>query len=212
VASFCAKCGAELTPDKQFCTACGTPVAAPVAVVAQAQPAAVPPKSGTSALKIILIILAVFVGLGILGAGAFGFMVWRIARSVHVSGPNGQVTMNTPGGTITANSNESFTASELGIDIYPGAQPGKGSMRMIIAGSSVVHGIFVTSDSKDQVYNYYKGKLGSDSFEMNNGNSAVLSVNKPNKESIMITITANSGQNDGKTQISIMHSISNKPS
>ncbi len=86
MASFCSKCGAELSPDAQSCTACGAPVAAPAAVVTPAQPVAAPAKSGSSALKIILIILAVFIGLGILGAGAFGFFVWRVAHAVHVSG------------------------------------------------------------------------------------------------------------------------------
>jgi len=73
MATFCSKCGAQLSPDTQFCNACGTPAAAPVLVAAAAPPAAAPSQSGGSALKIILIILAVVVGLGILGMGAVGY-------------------------------------------------------------------------------------------------------------------------------------------
>jgi len=35
--------------------------------------------AGNNVVKIILIVVAIFVGLGILGAGAFTFMVWRVA-------------------------------------------------------------------------------------------------------------------------------------
>ena len=123
MASFCSKCGAELSPDAQSCAACGTPVAVavPVAVpVAVVQPVAVPAKSGTSALKIILIVIAVFVGLGLIAAGAFGYFVWRVAHAVHVAESGGKVTIPSIGG-ISASTSETFTASDLGTDIYPGA-------------------------------------------------------------------------------------------
>ena len=42
-----------------------------------------PPKSGSSALKIILIILAVFVGLGIIGASIVAYGIYRVAHSIH---------------------------------------------------------------------------------------------------------------------------------
>jgi hypothetical protein len=208
VASFCSKCGAELSPNAHACTACGAPVAT-AAVVAPAQPVpvAAPPRQGSSALKIILIILAVFVGLGILGAGAFGFFVWRIAHAVHVSGSGNNITVTTPGGAFSANSSTTFTASDLGTDIYPGAQPGKGGMRMNVAGNSVVTAVYVTSDSKQQVLDFYKSKLGSDANVFDYSAGATVSINKGDKESILITIAPNQSQYDGKTQISIVHSI-----
>jgi len=160
VANFCSKCGAQLSSDAQACSACGAP-AAPAAVtpaVAPAQPVAAPGQSGNNALKIVLIIVAVFVGLGILGAGAVGFFAWRVARTVHVS--EGQVTVHTPGGTLTANTTENYSASDLGTDVYPGAQSGKGSMRMTLPTGSMVTAVYVTSDSIDQVLSFYKSKFG----------------------------------------------------
>jgi hypothetical protein len=212
MASFCAKCGAEVSPDKQFCTACGTPSAAGAAVVAPAQPAAPPASSGSSAVKIVLIIVAIFVGLGIIGAGLFGFAVWRVSRAIHVSGPGGQVTMSTPGGTFTANESKTYSASELGVDIYPGALSAKGSMRMDLPTGSMVTGIFVTSDSKDQVVSYYKGKFGSEASVFETGEGAVLTLTKNPQESVMVTVTAKPSENEGKTQIAIVHTKSNKSS
>lgn len=214
MASFCAKCGAEVPADKQFCAACGTPsVAASAAVAASAQPVAPPASSGSSAVKIILIIVAVCVGLGILGAGAVGFTVWRIARAVHVSGSGNQATVSIPGaGTITANSKETFTASELGADIYPGAQSGEGSMRMTLPTGSMVTAVYLTSDSKDQVLSFYKARMGNAASVIDTQDGAVLTLPKGEQESVMVTITAKPSQNNSKTQIAIVHTTSNKPS
>jgi nitrate reductase NapE component len=238
VATYCGKCGSEVPSDKQFCATCGTPVAvsapsaAPTAayapvpagtpvtayapvpsgvpVAAPYQPAAAPAKSGSSALKIILIVIAIFIGLGVLGAGAFGFMVWRIAHAVHVSGSGNQATLNLPGGSITTNTTETYSASELGTDIYPGATSGKGGMRMNFPTGSMITAIYVTSDPKEQVVNFYKAKLGSDASVFDSGTSAVMSVKRSNQESIMITISANPSQDEGKTKIAITHTKTTK--
>jgi len=220
VASICAKCGAELSPGTQSCTACGAPAAAGAAAVppfqpvaASSQPVAAPAKSGSSsAVKIILIIVAVFVVLGILGAGIFGYTVWRISRSIHVSGPGGQVTLNTPNGKITANSTQTFTASDLGTDIYPGAQPAKGGMRMTLPTGSMVAGTFLTSDSKDQVVAFYKVRFGSEAAVMETSDGAILTLNKSKQDSVVLTITQKPNEFDGKTHIYIMHTIDNKAS
>ena len=235
MAIYCGKCGAEVPSDKQFCANCGAPVAAvaaaqpysppayapvatsvppasyppPPAYPGSVAPAPVPAKSG-GALKIVLIVIAIFVGLGILGAAAVGFTVWRVAHAFHTSGPGGEVTVDTPGGKITANSTEHYSASDLGTDIYPGAQSGKGSMRMTLPSGSVITAIYTTTDSKDQVVNYYKAKLGSEASVFDNANSAVLSLQKGQKETIMVTVSQNESQDEGKTKIAIMHTTSTK--
>jgi zinc-ribbon domain len=144
VASFCTKCGAAVTPDKQFCTACGAPTGA-VAAYAPVQPpvigaapvaGAVPPAQGSNAVKVILIVLAIFVGLGILGASIFAFTVWRFSRALHVEGSGDKMTLHTPGATITANGGTTYSASDLGTDIYPGATTGHGSMKMDLPSGS----------------------------------------------------------------------------
>jgi hypothetical protein len=200
-----------LSSDAQACSACGAP-AAPAAVtpaVAPAQPVAAPGQSGNNALKIVLIIVAVFVGLGILGAGAVGFFAWRVARTVHVS--EGQVTVHTPGGTLTANTTENYSASDLGTDVYPGAQSGKGSMRMTLPTGSMVTAVYVTSDSIDQVLSFYKSKFGSSASVFESPGATVLTLNKGQQESVVVTITTGSSEYPGKTEIHIVHSTSSKP-
>jgi hypothetical protein len=176
------------------------------------QPPPPPASSGTSALKIVLIVVAVFVGLGILGAGAFGFFVWRVAHSIHVSGSGNDVTLNTPGGQISANSSESFSSSDLGTDIYPGAQPGKGGMRMSLPSGKMVSAVYTTSDSKEQVLAFYKSKFTGNVSTFDTANGSVISYNKGPQESIVITVTADAAENDGKTQIHIVHTTANKTS
>ncbi|MFC5865549.1 zinc ribbon domain-containing protein [Acidicapsa dinghuensis] len=223
MANFCTKCGATLNPDTRFCTRCGAPVESqPIAATGPVytssmqpgtvMPAPVPQSSGPSAVKIILIVVAVCVGLGIIGAGIFAFTVWRVAHTIHVSstGPDGKVTVDTGSGSITASDAQTFTASDLGVDIYPGAQNGHGSLKMDLPTGSMITGVFVTSDPKDKVVAFYKDKLGSQASTFDAGNSAVLSVNKGEHESVMVTVNANSGQDDGKTRISIVHTKSTK--
>ena len=68
MASYCAKCGSELYADSKFCASCGARTdlgASPVTPAGQVPAAA--PKSG-GAFKVILIVIAVFVGLGVLTA------------------------------------------------------------------------------------------------------------------------------------------------
>lgn len=212
MASFCVKCGAAVPPDKPICTVCGAPVAAGSAVAGSIPPAAPPASSGSSALKIILIVLAVFVGLGLLGAGAFGFMVWRVAHAVHMSSNGDRLTMSTPNGTVNLNATQTYSASDLGTDIYPGAQPIKGGMKMTLPSGSMVTGIFLTSDSKDHVVDFYKSKFGGAASVMDMEDTAMLTLKKGEQESVMVTVSSKASENDGKTKIAIIHTTTNKPS
>lgn len=210
MANFCAKCGAALSTGEQFCASCGA--AAVTAAQPAAQPVGAPAKSGGNAVKIILIVVAVIVGLGLVGLGVAGYAVYRVSRAIHVSGPGGQVTMQTPEGKITANPSETFTASDLGTDLYPGAQSARGGMRMQLPTGSMVTGVFLTSDSKNQVIDFYKSKLGSAAIVMESADGAVISINKGQQESVVVTITANPSRDEGKTRVTILHTISTKAS
>ncbi|MGD0903544.1 MAG: hypothetical protein ABR924_11450 [Terracidiphilus sp.] len=108
---------------------------------------------------------------------------------------------------------ETLTASDLGVEIYPGAQPSKSVERMNLAGKSVVSAYFVTSDSKEQVIDFYKkSKFGSDAifFEVDKG--AIFNLIKSEQESVLVTIIPVSSEYGGKTQINITHTTKNKTS
>lgn len=167
-----------------------------------------PPKNNT--LKIILIVVAVIVVIGILVLGAIGFIGYRIAHSLHVNQSTGETTITTPGGTITANSTENFTAADLGVDLYPGAQSAKGGMRMTLPTGPVVAANYLTSDPPGKVVAFYKDKLGSQATSMEFGGSAMVTLKKGEHEQITVTIAQQASQSDGKTQIHIMHTTVNK--
>jgi hypothetical protein len=163
---------------------------------------------GSSAVKIVLIIIAIIVGMGILGVGAIGFTIWRVAHAVKVSSTsngNGSVTVHTAGGTFSANSAKTFTADELGVDIYPSSTATQGGMRMDMPSGSWVTGVFLTTDSKDQVVAFYKDKLGSDATSMDTGDSAIVSMKKGEKETITVTVSQKPNEDQGKTKFAIMH-------
>lgn len=218
MASFCTKCGTELTGSTQFCTSCGAPIGAaavsappPAAYAPQGggyvQPVPVPSGGGNSALKIILIIVGIFVGLGVLSICAVMFGVWRVSRAVHVAN-NGAVTLSTPGGTITAGNTVTVSADELGVDIYPGATHQQGGMTMTTAKGSTVSAVFSTSDPLEKVVDYYKDKLGSGASVFQSDKSAVLSsTSADNKNTVLVTVSEDQS-NSGQTKISIVHSKS----
>jgi hypothetical protein len=209
VASFCTKCGAQVPSDKQFCASCGAAAPAQTSAV---QSTTAPAKSGGSAVKIILIIVAVIVGLGLIGVGVAGYTVYRVSRAIHGNGTTNTMTITTPEGKVNLNTNETYSASDLGTDIYPGAQSIHGGMRMELPTGSMVTGVFVTSDSKDQVVAFYKTKFGSGASTFDTSDGAILTLPKGQQESVMVTITAKPSQNDGKTKVVIVHTKNNKAS
>ena len=175
------------------------------------QPAAPPANSGGSGvLKIILIVIGVIVVLVMLVVGVIGYGIWRVSRAVHVNTASGETTIHTPGGTFSANSTQKFTSDELGTDIYPGAQPGKGGMRMNLPTGSMLEANYLTSDSKDQVLAFYKNKFGSQASTVDTDEGAILTVAKSKQDSVMLTITQKPDRFDGKTQIAIVHTINTK--
>jgi hypothetical protein len=163
-----------------------------------------PAKSGSSALKIILIILAVFVGLGIIGAGIVAYGVYRVAHSIHKDA-NGNITVSTPKGTITANSSDTFTESDLGIAIYPGATQGKGGLRMTIAGKSMITANFLTPDSPDKVIAFYKDKAGPNAQTMTTGAGGMITMQN-GSSSVTVTVAQSASENNGETQITVVNS------
>jgi hypothetical protein len=186
-------------PDNQY-----PPTAPPQPFVPVAQPVAVaPPKQGSSALKIVLIVLGIFVVLGILVAGVVGYGIYKVAHAVHTAA-NGQVTIGTPGSGFSANTVQSIGESDLGIAIYPGATQGKGSLHMTIAGKSMVSANYLTSDSKDQVMAFYKDKAGPNAQVMTTDTGGVITLTSGN-ESTSITVLQDANSNDGKTRITIIH-------
>jgi hypothetical protein len=211
MASFCAKCGAALAPNQQSCSTCGAAADTGGAAAAFVPPIGAPAKSGSSTLKIVLIIVAIIVGLGILGIGALVFVGYSIAKNAHVDS-SGRVTINTPAGAITTTPVENLSASDLGVDIYPGAQSTRGSMKMEMPTGSSVTGAFLTSDPPAQVVAFYKDKLGVGASVTSIFGNTIIHRKTGDQEFVQVTITASPSADNGKTRITIQHMNSTKGS
>jgi zinc ribbon protein len=225
MANFCTKCGASLDPGARFCVRCGTPAAdagaaaapppagaaePPPMMSAAPQPYAAPgapPQQSTSAVKIILIVVGIFVGLGILAGAAVMFGVWSLARAVKTDPSGDKVSISTPMGSMTVGKTQ-VTEEELGIPIYPGAEPEQGSMRLGSAKGSMETFVFRTKDSPQRVIEFYRDKMGDKMEYLTTPQGGMITSAKSEKEGYMITV----GKDDdkGDTVISVMRGISNE--
>jgi hypothetical protein len=147
-----------------------------------------PPKKGPSALKIVLIIVAIFVGLGIIAIGVVGYGVYKFAKNAHVTA-----------------SSQPVTESDLGVPLYPGAEQGKSSVRMTIAGKDMITATFLTSDSKDQVIAFYQSNLGPDAQTSTNINGETFVLNRGDGELLTVSVSQSPSLQSGKTQIVVVH-------
>src|SRR6266699_3167305 len=117
--AFCNSCGATLDAGTKFCNKCGAGVPAASAPAAST-PAGTPAQGGGgSAVKIILIVVAVIVGLGVLTAGIGAYFVHRAYVKVHdsVVDRNGKVKIETPMGNIETSTDPGEAAKSVGVDL-----------------------------------------------------------------------------------------------
>ena len=198
--AFCTSCGARLDDAAKFCNQCGAPSGAPApatnieATPASAQPATTvatapsavqtaqtaPAKGGGSALKIILIVFVVIVGLFVLGGAVIGFGIWRFARATHIETGKDHASIKTPFGSVESNGNAIETMKKLGVDPYPGARALPGSAAVSFGGFSTAAAEFQTPDPPDRVEAFYKSRFPRSTVTANDedGQDMVFTTNK----------------------------------
>jgi hypothetical protein len=204
--AFCNSCGATLTRGAKFCNQCGTtqPLTASSAAVPVAA-AGSTPKSGNG-LKIILIVVAVIVGLGILGVAGAGFVAWRIARHSRIHNQDGNVRVETPFGTLNTTTDPNEAARNIGIDLYPGAQVVKGtSANVNFGGMHSASAEFETSDPAATVADFYKAKFPDARLISSEGDHYTIVSNR-NKDMVSVNIESR----NGKTRIHVAR-VTGKP-
>jgi hypothetical protein len=198
--AFCNACGATIEPGAKFCPKCGAAVPAAAVASTPATPAQ------SNAVKVILIVVAIVVGLSILGIGTATFVAWRVARyprdvarNTRVEQNGGKVRVETPFGTVESNDNSDEAARNLGIDIYPGARARKSSAANVTMGAMhTIAAEFETDDPPERVADFYKKRLPHANIAVSDEKQyTIISHDKKN----MFTI--NIEPQDGKTLIHI---------
>lgn len=204
--AFCNSCGATLSPGMKFCNKCGAPqadaVAAPGATSAPAATVmgpASPPATGGGALKIILIVVAVIVGIGILGMVTCGVVVRRALKNSHVSQQGDNVKAETPFGTFETSKDPEQIAKDLAVDLYPGAEMQKNASTSVTMGSiHTVTAVLESSDSVDKVCAFYKERFPNATVTSSDQNRCSL---VSNDQKNMITINIEADGDSTKLQI-----------
>jgi hypothetical protein len=196
--AFCNSCGAAIEPNGKFCPSCGKPAAAGGAAVAPpaAQAAS---KSGGNAVKIILIVVAVLVGLGILATATMTYVGYRIAKASRVHQEGEKTRVETPFGTVETNQDPQEISRRLGLDVYPGATAlGNGVVNSEIAGTKTVAANLVTDDSVDKVAAFYRDRFPKAQLSQGSGDRYnIMSTDERGMTTIGIVGAG------GKTHISI---------
>jgi len=200
--AFCNSCGATLTPGTKFCNKCGATVAAgasALGVPSTAPPVAPAPTGGSSALKVILIVVAIIVGVGILGVATVGIIGYRIAKNSRVSQNGDHVKVETPFGSVETSKDPDQAAKDLGIDLYPGAEVQRnGASSAAFGGIRTVTAMFETHDAADKVCSFYKSRFpGAMVTTSDQNHCTIVSNNQKN----MVTINIQASGDTTRLQI-----------
>ena len=144
--------------------------------------------------------VAVIVGLGILGIAAVSFIGYRIASHSRVHNENGNVRVETPFGTVNTTTDPDEAARNLGVDLYPGAEVVKGTTSNMTMGD--MHTAAADFESSDpgpaRSPSFISRKFPNANVISSTGDHyAIISTDKKN----MLTI--NIEPKDGKTRIHI---------
>jgi hypothetical protein len=187
--AFCNSCGKPLVPGTKFCNQCGATVSGASAPSAIAAP---PAKSG-GALKVVLIVVAVIVGLGIFAVAGFSYFVYHVAKNSHVRQEGNNMKVDTPFGSIESSQDPEKISKDLGIDIYPGAQMQKnGAVDSTFGKMHTVTAMFETGDSADQVCGFYKSRVANAAL-VNTQTANCNFVSNDQKNMITINVQSTSG-------------------
>src|SRR4029077_7586145 len=186
--AFCNSCGAPLNEGTKFCNKCGAAVSGSPAAIAQPIAPAPPSKGGSSALKVILVVVGVIVLIGVLGMVTCGIVIHRAMKSARVSQKGDNVKVETPFGNMETSTDPDKTAQELGVEIYPGDQVQKAGKASVTLGSlQPVPVNFESSDSVEKICDFYRQKFPSAQVASSDQNRcSIVSGDKGNSTPISV--------------------------
>jgi hypothetical protein len=143
-------------------------------------------------LKVILIVIAVVVALGVLVVGILGYVGYR--------------AMHAAGNSVSVGQSADISDADLGVSAYPGAvRNPNGAVRLKLGNILTVSAGYTTTDPTSSVLAFYQDKLGGNVTTRQSGQATTLSsvtINDTTKETLAITVTPNAQLG---TQIVIAH-------
>lgn len=221
---FCTKCGSPAEEGMKFCMKCGTPfgepvappavaatpppapVAAPPAPAAAPAPAAVaqPAPKKSSAVPIILGILAFMVFVMVLGIGSCLYIGYRARQKLNaMAAGEKQGSISLPGIKVETGGqgSQAATAATQDVPVYPGAAATQSGGSLNFGGAGGISSQeYTTADSVDQVVAFYKEKMGSDIVVTESGGNATIQHSTPTGLTT-ITIVHDASANNTKITI-----------
>jgi hypothetical protein len=202
--AFCNSCGAQLTEGTRFCSKCGAPITGTPAAPAGAPSTPATTAGSSNALKTILIIVGAIVLIGIVGIASLTFIGMRLARHSRVTQEGEHVKVETPFGTAETSKDPEDAAKELGVDVYPGADPQKeGASTATFGRVRTVSAAFQSDDSVDKVCAFYRSKFPNATVSTSDQNRCTIVSNDPPN---MITINVEPSGDGSKFQIASVSS------
>jgi len=135
----------------------------------------------------------------------FVLILFFAFRSLNVfSTPNGATgtTASSPQSPSSPSSGPA-SASELGIDIYPGASEVDEPDRSSSSDGSSVSATFTSADPMNRVIDFYKARMVGSASIYASGTGVVVSISRNAQDSVQVGISPATG--GGKTRISITH-------
>lgn len=199
--AFCNSCGATLDPDAKFCSRCGATTGTsgplPSTPIPPTAPAA---RGGSSAVKVVLIVVGVIVLLGGIGIASLAFIAVHFAKNSRVTHQGDHVKVETPFGNVETSKDPDKAIQDLGVDVYPGAEVEQnGASSATFGGNRAAAAAFQSSDSAEKVCSFYRSKFpAAKVVSSSQGRCTIVSNDSDN----VVTINVESRGSGSKFQIS----------
>jgi hypothetical protein len=150
-------------------------------------------------LKVVLIVVAAVVVLGVLGVGTVVYVGYR--------------ALHAPGNSVSVGPSVQVSDTDLGVVLYPGAAAKQGAgVKLKLGNTVMVSATYTTTSPVSAVEDFYRNQVGGQAIESKSvrGTSfESVTTNGAQKNSLVVTISPSS--TGGLTQIVILHTTSVTP-
>ncbi len=186
--AFCTFCGAQVDDTAPVCPRCDKPLAG--------APAA--PRADGGALRALLIVLAVVIGVVIVSIAISGYVGLRVVRHAKVMTTPSGVKITSPQANVETTRDVAQFAQQSGVEIYPGATMAKEAANIQTPNEITIAANLESADPPDKVADFYKSKYPEAITHDEGGEHSIVSSGPHGTVTVHISPSA-----QGKTRIEI---------